>query len=77
MGQTISQIDSNSTENYFLRETEIFLFLSESRTVPNTPLNLIHINIYIFELDHSQTQSQYGINHYIFELDTSKTVNIE
>jgi hypothetical protein len=37
MGQTISQIDYDSTENYFLRETKIFLFLSESETVPNSP----------------------------------------
>jgi hypothetical protein len=31
----ISQSDSDSTENHFLRETEMFMFLSESGTVPN------------------------------------------
>jgi hypothetical protein len=38
MGQTISQSDSDSTENHFSRETETFLIHSESGTVPNTPL---------------------------------------
>jgi hypothetical protein len=33
----ILQSDSDSTENHFSRETETFLFLSESGTVPNTP----------------------------------------
>jgi hypothetical protein len=37
-GQTISQGDSDSTENHFSRETETFLIHSESGTVPNTPL---------------------------------------
>jgi hypothetical protein len=36
--QTISQSDSDSTENHFSRETETFLFLSESVTVLNMPL---------------------------------------
>jgi hypothetical protein len=34
-GQTISQSDSDSTENHFPREAKTFLFLSEFRTVPN------------------------------------------
>jgi hypothetical protein len=38
MGQTISQVDSDSTDNHFSRETEMFLIHSESGTVPNTPL---------------------------------------
>jgi hypothetical protein len=46
--QTISQSDSNSTENYFLRETKIFMFLTESRTVPNTPLLSIKICLFCF-----------------------------
>jgi hypothetical protein len=37
-GQTISQVDSDSTDNHFSRETEMFLIHSESGTVPNTPL---------------------------------------
>jgi hypothetical protein len=37
-GQTISQSNSDSIENHFSGETEMFLFLSESGTVPNTPL---------------------------------------
>jgi hypothetical protein len=37
MCQMISQSDFDSTENHFLRETETFLFLSESRIVPNAP----------------------------------------
>jgi hypothetical protein len=36
-GQTISQIDYDSTENHFLGETKMFLFFSESGTVPNAP----------------------------------------
>jgi hypothetical protein len=37
MSQAISQSDSDSTENHFSRETKMFLFLGESRIVPNTP----------------------------------------
>jgi hypothetical protein len=37
-GQTTSQSDSDSTENHFSGETETFLFLSESGTVPNAPI---------------------------------------
>ncbi len=35
--QTISQSDSDSTENHFSGETEMFLSLSESGVVPNAP----------------------------------------
>jgi hypothetical protein len=34
-GQTISQSDSDSTKNHFSEETEMLMFLSESRTIPN------------------------------------------
>jgi hypothetical protein len=34
----ISQSDSDSTENHFLGETKMFLFLSKPGTVPNTPV---------------------------------------
>jgi hypothetical protein len=34
----ISQSDSDSIENHFSGETETFLLLSESGTVPNAPL---------------------------------------
>jgi hypothetical protein len=34
--QTISQSDSDSTENHFLKEIKIFLFLNKSEIVPNT-----------------------------------------
>jgi hypothetical protein len=37
-GQTISQSDSDSTENHFPGEAKTFLFLSEFRTVPNGAL---------------------------------------
>jgi hypothetical protein len=36
-GQTISQSDSDSTENHFSREAEMFLIHSESGTIPNAP----------------------------------------
>jgi hypothetical protein len=34
----ISQSDSDSIKNHFSGKTETFLFLSESGTVPNAPL---------------------------------------
>jgi hypothetical protein len=37
MSQTILQSDYDLIENYFLEETETFLFLNESITILNTP----------------------------------------
>jgi hypothetical protein len=43
MSQTILQSGPDSTENHFSGETETFLFLSESGTVPNTPLQSLKL----------------------------------
>jgi hypothetical protein len=61
MGQTISQGDSDSTENHFLRETEIFLIYSESGTVPSTPLRSKSIFLWMFEDKITNSQGQIKI----------------
>jgi hypothetical protein len=47
MGQTISQCDFDSTETHFLGETEMFLFLSESGTVPQILMNMDLAPLYV------------------------------